>query len=169
MLRSILTVSVLIATCLAGVTAAALAGSARPTVKTTLKGTCTLKTSLDANGAVTSSTLTCDANGRSGSTRLTYATMTVAPGNGAPGRETGTLTARGALSSVTLDLAGTRSVGTSNGHWTLGAAKGETPAALEKHGVYASQTTDLAAVAGTTSTTVKIVATFACWLCGPGA
>jgi hypothetical protein len=135
----------------------------------TLSGTCTVATTLDANGAVTASLVSCAARGSctcAGPTSLVYRTATASPGNGAPGRERGTLTAAGPHGSVTLDLTGTRTgVGASQGSWRLDRASGFTGVSLVTHGVYRSQTTDLHPITGTRSTTVRITASIGCWDC----
>lgn len=140
-----------------------------PLREATLRGTCTVATTLDANGVVTRSLLTCAARGScacAGPTTLVYHTATTSPGNGAPGRELGTLTASGSLGSVTLDLAGTRTgAGGSEGSWTLARAAGFAGLALVSHGAYRSQTTDLNPLPGTRSTSVRITASIGCWDC----
>jgi hypothetical protein len=146
--------------------------AATPTLRAALKGSCTVTTRLDANGVVTGSTLTCEAKGAcacAGPTRLVYESSTTSPGNGAPGRERGTLSAAGALGSVTLALTGTRTgVGQSEGTWTLAKASGFAGVRLLKRGVYSSRTTDLEAILGTRSTTVSIAASISCWDCQAG-
>jgi hypothetical protein len=146
-------------------------GASAAPLRATLKGVCTVATTLDHNGVVTSSTLTCTAKGSCacpGPTRLLYQTATVSPGNGAPGREQGTLSASGALGSVTLALTGMRSgVGRSAGVWSLAKSSGFRGVALTRRGSYVSQTTDLNAILGTRSTSVTIAASLACWDCGP--
>jgi len=154
----------LIATC------AAQAATPR-VVNVTLKGTCTAKNTDDANGVVKSSTLTCMATGAcncQGATHLAYQSATISPGNGSPGHEKGTLTAKGTHGAVTLSLLGTRSGnGLSKGVWTLGAVSGTGTTELEKRGVYTSQTTNLSAILGTMGWTVRIAAAIGCWNCAP--
>ena len=156
----------------AGCVGAGAAGAATPPVKATLSGTCTVANTLDHNGVVTRSTLTCKASGAcacEGATRLAYQSATVSPGNGAAGREKGTLTASGPRGVVTLALVGTRTgVGLSTGSWTLGPVSGAAAAAsLARRGSYETETTTLKPILGTTSSTVRISAAIGCWSCQP--
>jgi hypothetical protein len=143
--------------------------SGTPMRQAALKGTCTVATTLDADGVVIRGTLTCEAKGAcicAGPTQLAYETATTSPGNGAPGREQGTLSASGAEGSVTLSLWGTRTGGgQSRGTWTLTRASGFSGVALTKRGTYTSQTTDLTSIPGTRTTTVEIAASIGCWDC----
>ncbi len=137
----------------------------------TLKGTCTAQNNDDANGVVKSSTLTCLATGTcscQGASQLGYQSITISPGNGSPGKEKATLTAKGPHGTVTLSLIGTRTgTGLSKGAWKLGAVSGAGASALVKQGLYTSQTTDLTAILGTMGWTVRIAAAVGCWACAP--
>jgi hypothetical protein len=159
-----------------GSAAGAAAGSG--TVNATLSGTCLLKTKLDTNGVVTSSTITCEARGAcacDGATRLVYQDTASAPGNGAPGHMKGTLTATGPGSSVTLALVGTGtsggldtgSVGLVKGAWSLGKVTGLVLSRLVRGGSYTTKTTTLNPITGTTSYTVRVAAAIGCWNCSP--
>jgi hypothetical protein len=163
---------VLVVAAVAALAAAGARAAAPVAVKATLSGTCALDNTLDSNGVVTRSTLTCSAKGAcacgGAATRLLYQAVAVSPGNGQPGREQGTLTATGAHGSVTLSLVGTRTaLGLSKGTWALGKVSGLAAAGLERRGAYTTETTELDPIPGTTSTTVRISAAIGCWACQP--
>ncbi len=103
---------------------AAAASAGGQTVRTVMRGTCTQANRLDANGALLSLTLTCTASAAcacEGSTKLAYSSEAHLRGNGAPGRESGSLVASGPTGSVTLLFSGTRTaLGQGSGTWTLG-------------------------------------------------
>jgi hypothetical protein len=164
--------TLLVVIAVAALAAAGARAAAPVVVKATLAGTCTLDNTLDSNGVVTRSTLSCRATGTctcgGAATRLLYQAAAVSPGNGEPGREQGTLTATGAHGSVALSLVGTRTaLGLSKGTWALRKASGMAGAGLEKRGAYTTETTELEPISGTTSTTVRISAAIGCWACQP--
>jgi hypothetical protein len=159
----------------AAVAAGSAAAATQVAVKVTLTGMCVSQNVDDHNGVVTSSTLTCQARAAcscQGATRLVYETATVSPGNGASGKEKGTLVATGPHGSVTLSLVGVRAttgpgVAMSKGTWTLGNVSGVARSGLASRGAYTTQTTSLTSVTGTTQTTVRISASIGCWACAP--
>jgi hypothetical protein len=162
--------------CVALGACSAAAGSTQLVVKVTLSGTCASKNTDDGNGVVISSTLTCQAKGScsscAGATRLVYETATVSPGNGAAGKQHGTLTATGPHNSVTLALLGTSAtnmagIAIGKGTWTLGHVSGTSRATLVHTGTYTTQTTTGASITGTTETTVRISGAIGCWACAP--
>jgi hypothetical protein len=155
----------LLAAVVGGTTAAAGAG----TVSTVLTGKCTGTNTLDNNGALKSLTLSCSATGAckcGGTARLVYDTKTVSPGNGAGGRETGTLVATSPEGTVTLRVQGKRSaLGAGAGTWTLGKVTGYKGVSLAPHGTYTASVKTVSAVTGTMVTNVRITAAFGCWDC----
>jgi hypothetical protein len=162
--------------CVALGACSAAAGSTQLAVKVTLSGTCASKNTDDHNGVVISSTLTCQAKGDcntcAAATRLVYETTTVSPGNGAPGKLRGTITATGRHDSVTLALLGTSAtnmagIALGKGTWTLGHLSGVSRASLVRGGTYTTETTTVTSIPGTTETTVRISAAIGCWTCAP--
>ena len=83
---------------------------------------------LDNLGVLKAFKLTCTAAGPckcQGATKLTYRSVSVLSGTGAPGSEKGTLVASGPAGTATLSFRGTRtSLGVSTGRWTLGKTTG---------------------------------------------
>ncbi len=148
-------------------TASAAAGG--KTVTSVLNGRCTEHDTLDANGALKSLSLTCQATGAckcGGATKLTYASTTLEPGNGASGKESGTLVAAGPNGTVTLKFSGPRSaLGAGAGTWTLGKVIGYKGMKLVSHGRYTATTKTLSAVVGSHESVVRINASFGCWQC----
>ena len=124
---------------------------------------------LDANGALLSLTLTCAASAAcscEGSTKLAYRSEAHLRGNGAPGRESGSLVASGPTGSVTLLFAGTRTaLGQGSGTWTLGKVAGFHGVRLATRGSYTTQTKTLKSVTGTLNTVVSVTASYGCWNC----
>jgi hypothetical protein len=148
-------------------TAAASAGG--KTVTSTLAGTCTDHQTLDSNGALKSLTTTCTTSGSckcAGATKLTYTSKILEPGNGAAGKESGTLVAASPNGTVTLNFAGKRtSLGVGTGAWTLGKVTGFKGVSLAKRGAYAVTTKTVSQVVGSFKSIVRMNASFGCWAC----
>jgi hypothetical protein len=152
--------------------ATALAGGS--TVTTTLAGVCTDHQTLDSNGALKSLTTTCKTSGKcsctgssnTGPTKLIYTSKILAPGNGASGKETGTLVATSPSGTVTLNFAGKRtSLGVGTGTWTLGKVTGFKGITLARRGAYSVTTRTVSQVVGTFNSHVQMNAAFGCWAC----
>ena len=120
-------------------------------------------------GPVLSLTLTCTASAActcEGSTKLAYRSEAHLPGNGAPGRESGSLVASGPTGSVTLIFNGTRTaLGQGSGTWTLGQVTGFHGVRLATRGSYTTQTKTLQSVTGTMNTVVSVTGSYGCWNC----
>lgn len=148
---------------------AAAASAGGQTVRTVMRGTCTQANRLDANGALLSLTLTCTASAActcEGSTKLAYRSEAHLRGNGAPGRESGSLVASGPTGSVTLLFIGTRTaLGQGSGTWTLGQVTGFHGVRLATRGSYTTQTKTLQSVTGTMNTVVSVTGSYGCWNC----
>jgi hypothetical protein len=154
---------------LAALVLASTASAGGKTVTTVLGGTCTEVQKLDSNGALKSLTLVCKTDGTckcEGATKLTYSSSTLSPGNGADGRETGTLTAASSVGTVTLNFTGKRTaLGVGTGTWKLGKVKGYTGVKLVKSGKYAVTTKTISQVVGSFNSVVRMNASFGCWAC----
>jgi hypothetical protein len=139
------------------------------TVTANLTGQCLEVDKLDSLGVLKSFTLTCKATGPckcEGATKLTYTSVSVLSGTGAPGREKGTLVASGPAGSATLNFKGTRTaLGVSTGTWTLGKTIGLPGAKLTRRGAYTTTTKTISTVTGTQQSFIKVAASFGCWNC----
>jgi|SRR5579871_1567994 len=148
-------------------TVTAAAGTDKVTAN--LTGQCVEVDKLDSLGVLKSFTLTCKATGPckcQGTTKLSYTSISVLSGTGAPGREKGTLLASGPAGSATLSFKGTRTaLGVSTGTWTLGKTTGLPGVKFTRHGSYTTNTKTISTVTGTQQSSVKIAATFGCWNC----
>ena len=138
-------------------------------VTANLTGQCVEVDKLDSLGVLKSFTLTCKATGPckcQGATKLSYTSVSVLSGTGAPGHEKGTLVASGPAGSATLSFKGTRTaLGVSTGTWLLGKTTGLPGAKFTRHGSYTTSTKTLSTATGTQQSAVKIAATFGCWNC----
>jgi hypothetical protein len=147
----------------------AVAAAGGKTVTSTLSGTCTDHQTLDPNGALKSLTTTCRTSGNckcTTTTKLTYTSKILAPGNGASGKESGTLVATSPSGTVTLSFAGKRtSLGVGTGTWTLAKVTGFKGVPLTKRGTYAVTTKTVSQVVGSFNSIVKMNASFGCWAC----
>jgi hypothetical protein len=154
---------------LAALSTAAAASAGGNTMTTVLNGMCTDIQTLDSNGALKSLTVVCKTTGActcERATKLVYSSKTLSPGNGADGRETGTLVAASAVGTVTLTLTGKQTaLGVGTGTWTLGKVKGYTGIHLAGRGKYAVTTRTLSQVVGTFKSVVRMNASFGCWAC----
>lgn len=134
-----------------------------------MSGRCSELDKVDSNGALVSATISCSTTGAcscAGRTKLVYTSTATEPGNGASGRERGSLVASGPAGSVTLNLTGVRTgVGDGKGRWTLGKVTGYKGVALTSRGTYSTTMKVQSAVIGTKDTLVRIAATFSCWRC----
>jgi hypothetical protein len=148
--------------------AAGAAAAGGQSVQTTLAGKCSATDQLDANGALLSTTIVCNATGSckcAGATKLVYSATAREPGNGANGHETGTLVASGPTGTVTLTFKGTRTaLGQATGSWTLGTVKGFKGVRMARRGTYALTTKTISQIVGTQDTMVRISATLSPWL-----
>ena len=155
----------LVAALVLAVTASAGTGK----VAASLTGQCVEVDKLDSLGVLKSFTLTCEATGPCKcrqATKLSYRSVSVLSGTGAPGHERGTLLASGPAGSVTLDFKGTRTaLGVSTGTWTVGKTTGLADVKLTRHGSYTTSTKTISTVTGTEQSSIKIAATFGCWDC----
>ena len=138
-------------------------------VTANLTGQCVEVDKLDSLGVLKSFTLTCKAIGPckcQGTTKLTYTSVSVLSGTGAPGHEKGTLVASGPAGSATLSFKGARTaLGVSTGTWVLAKSTGLPGVKLTPHGAYTTNTKTISTVTGTQQSSVKIAATFGCWNC----
>jgi hypothetical protein len=154
---------------LAALVPAATASAGDKTMSTALSGTCTEVQTLDHNGALKSLTVNCRTEGTckcEGATRLTYSSKTVSAGNGADGRESGTLVAASPVGTVTLIFTGKRTaLGLGTGTWTLGKVKGYSGIKLVTRGKYSVTTKTLSQVVGSFNSIVRMNASFGCWAC----
>jgi hypothetical protein len=160
-------ISLLTAAALATAGTAAAGGK---TLRISLSGRCTATDKLDANGALLSTTIVCNASAAcscAGSTKLTYTTTSVQAGNGNPGPEHGSFVASGPTGSATLEFKGSRSaLGAGKGTWTLGTVKGFKGVRLLRRGTYNVTTKTLSSVVGSRSTVVRVTATLSPWVSG---
>ena len=151
--------------------APAASGGGTTTVRTTLKGTCTLENRNNSIGTALWSIVTCDAAGTCacrGTTKLVFHTESKYPATSEGGREKGLLTATNAEGTVTVSLAGKRETAVlGHGTWTLGKVIGYSGFAFRKRGTYTVSTRELSAIVGTTSTNVQIKTTIVCLYCRP--
>lgn len=150
--------------------AAGIASAGGKTLQITLNGRCNATDKLDANGALLSTTIVCNATGScscGGSTKLTYTTTSVQAGNGNPGPEHGSFVAAGSAGTATLTFKGTRSaLGAGKGTWRLGKVTGYKGVRLVRHGTYAVTTKTLSSVVGSRITVVRVTATLSPWISG---
>jgi hypothetical protein len=161
--------SLVIGVLVAGLVLVAGAAAGGSTVRASLGGRCTETDTFDSNGALKSASVACTASASCacpGSTRLAYSVTAVEPGTGAPGRESGTLTATGTAGTLTFRLSGKHSaIGGGTGTWTLVKSIGYQSVHLTRSGTYTTITTKLKQIPQTKTTTVKIAANLSCWQC----
>jgi hypothetical protein len=150
--------------------AAGTASAGGKTLQISLSGRCNATDKFDANGALQSTTIVCNATGSCqcrGSTKLTYTTTSVQAGNGNPGPEHGSFVASGATGTATLVFKGSRTaLGEGKGTWTLGTVKGYGGVRLVRRGTYSVTTKTLSSVVGSRSTVVRVTATLSPWVSG---
>jgi hypothetical protein len=153
----------------AGLVLAAGATAGGQTVRATLSGKCTETDTFDSNGALKSASIACAAATScacAGSTQLTYTVTAVEPGNGAPGRERGTLTATGPAGTLTFLLKGKHAaIGSGTGTWQLVKTLGYKGVQLSRAGTYTATTETLRQIPQSMPTIVKIAASLSCWRC----
>ena len=152
-----------------GLILAAGATAGGKNVQATLNGRCTETDTLDSNGALKSASIACTAAAScacAGSTQLAYSVTAVEPGTGAPGRESGTLTATGPTGILTFHLKGKHSaIGGGSGTWQLVKTVGYTGVQLSRAGTYTTTTQRLRQVPQSMTTIVRIATTMSCWRC----
>jgi hypothetical protein len=153
----------------AGLVLAADASAGGKTVRATLGGKCTETDTLDTNGALKSASITCIATAScacAGSTQLAYSVTAVEPGTGAPGRESGTLTATGPPGTLTFRLSGKHTaVGGGSGMWQLVKIVGYKDVQLSRTGTYSTTTQRLKQIPQSMTTLVRIATNLSCWRC----